>query len=237
MIDVQCKSLLVVLIVSGADAREEHWCQCFVSCGEYAAAENHTRAAALPETLAEKVAVEGLPAEVVDAVRFACGLGEQEHLVAERVARCMPDFEQDALVKWVQEQQPLAASALAEGNARALPSKRRLDVCIRLKRAWGALFAQWCREHGVRVCDRLPWGTMAQFRKDQDGAGGGVPSRQLIKFARAHEIHNVATASPTSKIGAQERRRLGGAGRPHKAPGLREVLFEWFCSIRGAVST
>ena len=139
----------------------------------------------MPDALAGKVAVGELPAEVVDAVRLACGLAEKERHVAERVARCMADFEQEALVKWAQEQQPLAASALAGGKAPALPSKRRLDVSIRLKRAWGALFAQWCREHGVRVCDRLPWGTMAQFRKDQDGAGGGVPSRQLIEFARA----------------------------------------------------
>ena len=40
-------------------AWEEEWCQCFVSCGEYEAAANHTRAAALPQALAEKVAVEG----------------------------------------------------------------------------------------------------------------------------------------------------------------------------------
>ena len=125
-------------------AWEEEWCQCFVSCGEYEVAAILTRAAALPQALAEKLAVEGLPAEVVDAVRISCGFSEKERDVAEGVARCIPEFEQDALVKWVEEQQPLAASALAEGKAYALPSKRRLDVCIRLKRAWGSLFAQWC---------------------------------------------------------------------------------------------
>ena len=40
---------------------------------------------------------------------------------------------------WVHAQQPLAASAVAGGNPTALPSKRRLDVCIRLKQALGCL--------------------------------------------------------------------------------------------------
>ena len=39
-------------------AAEEHWCQCFVSCGEYDAAENRVKAAALPSSLVGKVAVE-----------------------------------------------------------------------------------------------------------------------------------------------------------------------------------
>ena len=38
-------------------AWEEEWCQCIVSCGEYEAAANHTRAAPLPQALAEKLAV------------------------------------------------------------------------------------------------------------------------------------------------------------------------------------
>ena len=193
----------------------------------------------MPQALAEKLAVEGLPAEVVDAVRISCGFSEKERDVAERVARCIPEFEQDALVKWVEEQQPLAASALAEGKAYALPSKRRLDVCIRLKRAWGSLFAQWCKERGIRISDRLPYGTIAKFRSDQGGAGGGVTNKQLVTFARAHGRHNFSTAALTSVAtgGERGRRRCGGAGRPYKAPGLRDTLFEWFCSIRGAVKT
>ena len=174
-----------------------------------------------------------MPAEVVDAVRISCGFSEKERDVAERVARCIPEFEQDALVKWVEEQQPLAASALAEGKAYALPSKRRLDVRIRLKRAWGSLFAQWCKERGIRISDRLPYGTIAKFRSDQGGAGRGVTNKQLVNFARAYTRHNFPTAALTTQAtgGERARRRCGGAGRPHKAPGLRETLFEWFCSI------
>ena len=159
--------------------------------------------------------------------------------MAERVARCIPEFEQDALVKWVEEQQPLAASALAEGKAYALPSKRRLDVRIRLKRAWGSLFAQWCKERGVRISDRLPYGAMAKFRSDQGGAALAVSNKQLVTFARAYGRHNFSTVPLTTVAtgGERGRRRCGGAGRPYKAPGLRETLFEWFCSIRGAVKT
>ena len=32
------------------------------------------------------------------------------------------------------------------------------------------------------------------------------------------------------------RRRMNGGGRHKKAPGLREALFEWFCSVRGAIA-
>ena len=99
----------------------------------------------------------------------------------------MPHLEQEALATWVHAQQPLAVSALAGGNPTALPSKRRLDVCICLKLAWGALFAKWCREVSIRITDRLPWGTMARFHEDQVGASRGVPDTQLINFARAYE--------------------------------------------------
>ena len=44
-----------------------------------------------------------MPAEVVDAVRLACGLAEKERHVAERLARCMTDFEKEALAKWAQD--------------------------------------------------------------------------------------------------------------------------------------
>ena len=32
-------------------------------------------------------------------------------------------------------------------------------------------------------------------------------------------------------------RRREGGGRRHKAPELRELLFEWFCRVRGAVAS
>ena len=58
----------------------------------------------MPAALKKSVVVERLPPEVVDAVIWACGMKDSERHVAERLARCMPDLEQEALVKWAQEQ-------------------------------------------------------------------------------------------------------------------------------------
>ena len=32
-------------------------------------------------------------------------------------------------------------------------------------------------------------------------------------------------------------RRREGAGRPRKCPALRELFFEWFCQVRGALTS
>ena len=58
-------------------ALEEHWRQCFVSCGEYDPAEPCVKATAMPSALPGKVVVDRVPANVVDAVRFACGIAEK----------------------------------------------------------------------------------------------------------------------------------------------------------------
>ena len=216
-------------------AAEEHWQQSFVKCGEYdpRPASCKKKADAMLAALEGSVEAAGLPPEVVHAVMWACGMKDKEQHVAERVARCMPDLEQEALVKWVQEQQPLAASALAGAKA-ALPSKRRMDVTIRLKRAWGGLFAKWCRDQHVNIFVRLPWGTTTRFWEEQDGVRGSVPDKQLIRFARAWHGNQMGIVAHTS---APARRRRYGGGRPHKAPALRELLFEWFCMVRGAIKT
>ena len=117
-------------------------------------------------------------------------------------------------------QQPLAASALAGGNPTALPSKRRLDVCIRLKRAWGALFAKWCKEANIRITERLPWGTMARFHEDQGGASRGLPDKQLINFARAYARNAYSTcllpSQRTQHMGVQDAEDLGVLGAPSR---------------------
>ena len=70
---------------------------------------------------------------------------------------------------------------------------------------------------------------------------GTLRWRQFLHrcFARAHGRHNFSTASLTTVAtgGERGRRRCGGAGRPYKALRLRDALFEWFCSLRGAVKT
>ncbi len=229
-----------------------HWLTCFVSCGEYdpsqkqgaghltgASASGHKRnAAGMASALDDVLSAGRVPKEVVQAVVWACGLKESEKHIAERVARCMPDVEQEAMAKWMLEQQPLAATALAVARP-TLPSRRRLDLHLRLKRAWGAVLGNWCREQKVSLYGRLPWGTMASFGKEQGGEKLGVTDRMLLRYARAWQSNSLSVVPSGAAHGrpAQVRRRRSGAGRPHKAVGLREVLFEWFCMVRGAIKT
>ena len=66
-------------------------------------------------------------------------------------------------------------------------------------------------KRGIRISDRLPYGTIAKFRSDQGGAGGGVTNKQLVTFARAHGRHTFSTASLTTVAtgGERGRRRCG----------------------------
>ncbi len=109
----------------------------------------------MASALADVVSAGRVPAEVAQGVVWACGLKESDRHIAERVARCMPDVEQEAMAKWMLEQQPLAATALAVAR-HTLPSRRRLDLHLRLKRAWGAVLGNWCREQKVSLYGRLP---------------------------------------------------------------------------------
>ena len=54
---------------------------------------------------------------------------ERENNVGERLARCMDEMEQEAVLKWADEDQPLAASALAGARGK-LPDRRRRDMTL-----------------------------------------------------------------------------------------------------------
>ena len=152
-----------------------------------------------------------------------------------RLVRHLSDVEQEAVLKLREEEQLSAASALA-GVAAPMPSRRRLDVCIRLKRCWGGVLGTWLQEQKLLhfSTKRLPWGTMPRFWKEQGGRRGGVDDRMLLRFARAWAAGTLASDKVAGDI--QKRRRLNGGGRHKKAPGLRDLLFEWFCSVRGALA-
>ena len=146
----------------------------------------------------------------------------------------MDDVEQEAVLKWKEEDQPCAASALA-GAKGELPRRRRLDVAIRMKRAWGSLLGSWCVDKKVDLRRRLPWGTMARFWQDQCGKRDFLDDRLLLRFTRKWQCGELMVKGMNQSLST--RRRREGAGRPHKAPALRELLFEWFCQIRGVLTS
>ena len=111
----------------------------------------------------------------------------------------------------MEEDQPLAASALA-GAKGQLPSRRRLDVTLRLKRVWGALSGSWCQDEKVFLNRRLPWGTMARFWKEQSGKRYCcVEDRMLLRYARKWQLRDLTVRGKAQDLAT--RRRREGAGR------------------------
>ena len=173
-----------------------------------------------------------VPVKVVDAVCWALGLTAKERHIAENLAKHMGSLEQEAVLKWQGDDSVSAASALA-GAKGGLPNRRRLDVTLRLKRAWGGVLCTWCKANEVKLRWRLPWGTMVRFWKMHGGKRDCLDDRQLLRYARNLEQGELVVKG--GRLHPMSRRRREGAGRPHKAPALREMLFEWFCMVRGAI--
>ena len=225
-----------------AHLHEATWQEAFVACGEYdpeLSDEERPKSSMRRSATALAAAAQGtdweVPSEVWVALSWALGQKERERVVAERLYRAMSPIERDSVLTWRWEELPIAATALAGGTT-VFPSRRRLDVSLVMKRLWGKLLVQWLEQEKVKIHARLPWGTMSRFWKAQGGRRSGVPDKQLIAFARS------VSAGTMTKVGAigksfAERRRRHGAGRRPKAPQLREMLFEWFCNMRGAIKT
>ena len=218
------------------------WQSAFECCGEYdpPQADDAPGATSRSSKKAVSSALAGasdesrpIPVEVVDAVRWALGLKKNERHVAESLARHMDDMEQDGMLKWQGDDQLSAASALA-GAKGELPNRHRLDVTLRLKRAWGGVLGTWCSANEVKLRWRLPYGTMTRFWEEH-GGGKWCSDQQLLRYARKWQQGDLLVKGGKTTLRGTRRRREG-AGRPHKAPALRELLFEWFCMVRGAVT-
>ena len=121
----------------------------------------------------------------------------------------------------------MAASALA-GGMRAIPCRQRFDVTIRLKRMWGSLFVEWCKDKSLVLLRRLPWGTMAKFKAEISSSPIKVSDLQLIGYARsqAQDKYKIeGRFCSTVQVSSKQRRRRQGAGRKPKAQELRQLLF------------
>ncbi|MCP4244982.1 MAG: hypothetical protein GY772_30955, partial [bacterium] len=152
----------------------------------------------------------------------------------------LPELEREKLLEVYGEQPD---SALAEVTGQQVDARaRRHDTSVAIRRAYGKIFASWCADKSIDLHKRLPWGTSALFWREHAGCAK-LSGRRLVEYARAYLAHGFRITGRCRTSGPQgdherHRRRLTGLqGRPFKSPGLRQLLFEWFCSIRGAVKT
>ena len=68
------------------------------------------------------------------------------------------------------------------------------------------------------------------------GGGRRISERERRFLTRCRQLAEKSSATSTTVAKSYKRARTSvKLGRPHKAPTLRDTLFQWFCSIRGSV--
>jgi hypothetical protein len=96
---------------------------------------------------------------------------------------------------------------------------------------------EWCARRHIDVgLKPLPYGCVRDYFKET-GLHGRQHAAWLVRQARALRCTGLNARGVVRAVGSSGRRRMPGAGRPHKAAGLREELFEWFLSVRGTCGT
>ena len=137
------------------------------------------------------------PSEVVDAIVWALGLAVGERYVAEKLARQMGSLEQEAVLKWREGDGVSAASALA-GAKGELPSRRRLDVTLRLKRIWGWRLVRLV-QRGQRQAARVHAIAFGEPWHDSGKSKGGGATRRQARRTRmlAHTCTRTRTHACT----------------------------------------
>ncbi|MCP4239045.1 MAG: hypothetical protein GY772_00615, partial [bacterium] len=171
------------------------------------------------------------------AIASLCRLPSGDAALVKRLSAALSPSEKAALL--AKSAEPENQAILPVASRRAHIRRRRHDGSLALKRVHGRLFANWCAGRGVDVTKRLPWGTMAKFWATMGASAVRTP-RYMLRQAReflSSGGHVAASSSATAVPTERRHRKCGMQGRPPLAGGLRESLFEWFCSIRGAVAT
>ena len=96
---------------------------------------------------------------------------------------------------------------------------------------------EWCARRRIDVgLKPLPYGCARGYFK-ATGLRGRQHAAWLVRQARALRRTGLNARGVVRAAASSGRRRMPGAGRPHKAPGLREELFEWFIRVRGTRGT
>ena len=92
------------------------------------------------------------------------------------------------------------------------------------------------RKRGINVLARpLPYGCVRRYLAE-GGLSPNTDLKWLVRQARALQRTGLQPGPLGGTTAGVARRRMPGAGRPHKAPALREELFQWFLSMRGTCS-
>ena len=124
-------------------------------------------------------------------------------------------------------------------KAVAPPTLHRRAVSCRLavRRACAQPFVDWRTRNSINVLARpLPYGCVRRYL-DEGGLSPSADLKWLVRQARALQRTGLQPGPLGGTTAGVARRRMPGAGRPHKAPALREELPQCVLSARGTCSS
>ncbi len=195
--------------------------------------------------------------EMRAAVAWASGFSTPADASVERVCRSLSQKQVEVLLM-AHKVHLAKASAAAETPTTppkvSLHRRRNPQNPLRARAADAHAFIALCDECGVNPQGKWPYGHFQRFLKTL--ADGPLPLKEMCAV-RAYIRRSVdllhdqdyARSTPSSRSSARDDghrrnkrnfervRKVGSAGAPRKARIVRELLFEWFCSLRRSVST
>ncbi len=182
-----------------------------------------------------------------DAVAWAANLDQRSEAIRDDLcSRLSPDDLRAVEARY--NGAPRATQTEPVG-ARPRASSRRSQPLPR-KAALVLQFHRFCEERGLDAGSSWPYGLLTEFLKGQGHIA--VDQKEMnrlrsnlvraIRLHRARHLLPLGSYSAAGRVPAgsrtvpyHRRRRRPGAGRPPSFPVLREMLFDWFCSIRRSV--
>jgi len=194
-------------------------------------------------------------AKTFAAMRWASKLQDDSHVC--NLIRSLP---KEIVEEQVRLHEIAVATSTAETAVAELPKKqRKLQLCSTPHYHQRMLVAQrfhlYCQSEGIKVGSRLPYGAMRTFIQDNiqwKAKQRKATTRQIrcwydrwrstasnVVAADAEKPQQAASGQSMLKSRAPRtssaRHRGPGAGRPFKAPLVRQALYEWWSGIRYAI--
>ena len=188
--------------------------------------------------------------ETFAAMRWASGLEDDSNVLS--LIRALPKA-------IIEEQVRLYATPAETAVAETSTKKEKIGLCPNPRHHVRMLVAQrfhlYCQREGIVPDRRMPYGAMRTFMQDNIA---WKAKQKAVQAKQIRQWYYTWRASPSNVVAAAaaddtrqgsgksllrsrarkrdfERRRAPGAGRPFKAPLIRQELYEWFSSIRYAI--
>ena len=187
--------------------------------------------------------------ETLMALRWASGLEDDTNVLA--LIRSLP---QKIVEEQVHSYRKRAETAVAARNQTQGKIRIHRIPTYQQRMCVAKRFHGYCRELGIDVDNRMPHKAVDTFVKENLAwATPKQPTAKQIRnwYARWRQsptnLTAAVAATPTSSVSAKSllrsrapkpacfRTRAPGGGAKHKAPLIRQALYEWFTSIRYAI--